>query len=61
MHILLCEKALGAIVSQTSQHDTDHGEVDPSCFTAREQFKILGQSAKGARARRTFVRQSIPK
>jgi hypothetical protein len=25
----LCEKALSAALSQTSQHDTDHGEVDP--------------------------------
>jgi len=32
-------------LSQTSQHDADHGEVDPGFFTAGEQFVVLGQSA----------------
>ena len=32
-------------MSQTSQHDADHGEVDPGFFTAGEQFVVLGQSA----------------
>ncbi len=43
----LCEKALGAVVSQTPQHDADHSEVDPGFFTTGEQFLILGQSAPG--------------
>src|SRR5437588_11345164 len=41
----LCVKASGAILSQTSQHDADHGQVDPGFFTAGEQFVVLGQSA----------------
>ncbi len=43
----LCVKASGAVLSQTPQHDADHGEVDPGFFTAGEQFVVLGQSAPG--------------
>ncbi len=34
-------------MSQTPQHDADHGNVDPGFFTAGEQFVVLGQSAPG--------------
>lgn len=30
---MLCAKASGAILSQASEHDRDHGEVNPSFFT----------------------------
>lgn len=41
----LCVKASGTTLSQTSQHDADHGKVDPCFFTTGEQFVVLGQSA----------------
>ena len=34
-------------MSQPSQHDADHGDVDPGFFTARKHFVVLGQSAPG--------------
>ena len=34
-------------MSQTSQHDAAHGEIDPGFFTAGEQFIVLGQSTPG--------------
>ena len=40
-------KGLGAIVSQTSHHNANHGQVDPGFFTAGEQFVVLGQAAPG--------------
>jgi hypothetical protein len=43
----LCAKASGAVLSQTSQHDADHGEEDPGFLTAREHFVVLGQPAPG--------------
>ena len=36
-------------MSQTSQHDTAHGEVDPGFFTAGEDFVVLGESTPGAK------------
>ncbi len=39
----LYEKASGAVLSQPSQHDADHSDVDPGFFTAREQFIVLGE------------------
>lgn len=34
-------------MSQPSQHDADHGEVDPGFFTARKNLIVLGEPAPG--------------
>ncbi len=34
-------------MSQTAQHDADHGDIDPGLFAALKQFIILGQAAPG--------------
>jgi hypothetical protein len=47
----LCGKASGAVLSQPSQHDADHGQVDPGFFTAREQFIVLGESTPSGEPR----------
>ena len=39
----LCAKASGAILSQASQHDPHHSNVDPSLFTAGEHLIIFGK------------------
>src|SRR5260370_41862138 len=44
----LCEKASGAIGSYPSQHDADHGEIDPGFFAAGEQLVVLPQTPAGA-------------
>lgn len=36
-------------MSQTAQHNADHGDVDPGFFTAWEQFIVLGQAAPGSK------------
>jgi hypothetical protein len=36
-------------LSQTSQHDADHGQVDPGFFTAGEHFVVLGESTPGGK------------
>lgn len=43
----LCEKASGAIGSYPSQHDADHGEIDPGFFAAGEQLVVLPQTPAG--------------
>src|SRR5260370_11053326 len=42
------EKASGAIGSYPSQHDADHGEIDPGFFAAGEQLVVLPQTPAGA-------------
>jgi hypothetical protein len=39
----LCAKASGAILSQASKHDADHGDENPSFFTAGEDLVVLGK------------------
>jgi len=39
----LCEKASGLGLSQASHHDADHGEVNPSFFTAGEHLIVFGE------------------
>jgi hypothetical protein len=34
-------------LSQSLQHDADHGEIDPGLFTAGEEFIVLGQATPG--------------
>jgi hypothetical protein len=41
----LCAKASGAILSQASEHDADHGDVDPGFFTAGKHFVVFGEPA----------------
>ena len=37
----LCVKASGAILSQASKHDPDHGDRDPGLFTAGEHLIVM--------------------
>src|SRR5258708_16715431 len=39
----LCAKASGLGLSQASQHDADHGEVNPGFFAAGEHLIVLGK------------------
>jgi hypothetical protein len=43
----LCAKASGAIVSQASEHDADHGKVDPGFLAAGEHLIIFGEPTPG--------------
>ena len=43
----LCEKASGAILCQTPEHESDHGKADPGFFTAGKQLIVLGESTPG--------------
>jgi len=36
-------------VSQTAQHDADHGDGDPGFFSALKQFIVFGQAAPGSK------------
>jgi hypothetical protein len=45
----LCEKASGATLSQASEHDAAHGEVNPGFFTAGKDFVVLGESTPGGK------------
>ena len=54
----LCGKASGLGLSQASQHDADHGEVNPGFFEASEHLIVFGKPTKGAKAKRRYARQS---
>jgi hypothetical protein len=45
-------------LSQTSQHDANHGHVNPGFFTAGKHLVVFGEPTKGAKARRRCARQS---
>ncbi len=41
----LCAKASGAMLSQASEHESDHGNENPGFFTAGEYFIVFGEPA----------------
>src|SRR5258708_16488570 len=41
----LCVKASGLGLCQASQHDADHGEINPGFFTAGEHLIVFGEPA----------------
>ncbi len=43
----LCEKASGLGLSQASQHDADHSEVNPGFFEASEYLIVFGKPTPG--------------
>jgi hypothetical protein len=43
----LCVKASGAILSQASEHNTDHSYEDPGFFAAGEHFIVFGKPTLG--------------
>jgi hypothetical protein len=43
----LCGKASGGILSQASEHNTAHGDVDPGFFAAGEDFIVFGKPTPG--------------
>jgi len=42
-------KASGAILSQASEHNTAHGDVDPGFFAAGEHFIVFGKPTPGGK------------
>jgi len=47
-------------VSQTSEHDADHGQIDPGFFTALKHFVVLGKSAPGREPRERALHDPPP-
>ena len=45
---MLCAKASGAILHQASEHEADHGQVDPGLFTGWEHFIVFREPTPGA-------------
>src|SRR6266849_1820121 len=56
----LCEKASGAIMCQTPDHEPDHGKVDPGFLTAGEHFIVLGKSAPGGEPGKSSLDNPAP-
>ncbi len=56
----LCAKASGLGLRQSSQHDADHGQIDPGFFTAGEHFIVLGKPAPRGKPRERALHDPTP-
>src|SRR5260370_3393596 len=56
----LCAKASGGILSQASEHDADHGDVDPGFFTAGKHFVVFGEPAPGGQPGKRALHDPAP-
>jgi hypothetical protein len=47
-------------LSQASEHDADHGHVDPGFFTTRKHFIVLGQPTPRGEPRERALHDPAP-